>query len=516
MYNRENIYVEVIHLKKKFLSLFCAFVLLFSGCALPGTDPSASILFCKHSDENDDGRCDTCLLSVVVTIDFYNINDLHGKLADGDNHPGVDELSTYFERMHQQDDHVVLLSTGDMWQGSAESNMTKGLIITDWMNEMGFVGMTLGNHEFDWGEAYIEENAGIALFPFLAINIYDRENDRLVDYCQSSVMIEKGGVQIGIIGAIGDCYSSISPDQVKDVYFKTGSELTELVKAESQRLRQKGADFVVYAIHDGYGRSNNGTLESVTSSQIRSYYDTSLSDGYVDLVFEGHSHQRYLLQDEYGVYHLQGGGDNDGITHAEIGINTVTGSYRVTGRDFYNTSAFSSLPDDPVVEDLLDKYEDMIAPSNRVVGYNSAYRSSDYLRQVVAQLYLEAGVEKWGAEYDIVLGGGFLSVRSPYDLDPGQVTYATLQSIFPFDNQLVLCSIQGRDLLSKFINSSNSNYFIARSDNRTIDPDATYYIIVDSYTSTYAPNRLTEIERYGADIFARDLLATYIGEGKMQ
>ena len=93
------------------------------------------------------------------------------------------------------------------------------------------------------------------------------------------------------------------------------------------------------------------------------------------------------------------------------------------------------------------------------------------------------------------------------------MTYSILQSIFPFDNQLVLCSVKGSDLLSKFINSSNSNYFIARSDNRTIDPDATYYIIVDSYTSTYAPNRLTEIERYGADIFARDLLAQYIEDG---
>lgn len=502
-------------MKKSIVSLLVVFVLLISGCGAPLASQPATTAPCIHVDGDDSGKCDICFQSVMVKIDLYVLNDLHGKLDDGENHPGVDELTTYLKRKQLSDDHVVLLSSGDMWQGSAESNMTKGLIITDWMNEMGFVAMTLGNHEFDWGESFIEENAQLAEFPFLAINVYDRETEQPVEYCKGSVMIERGGIQIGIIGAIGDCYSSISSDHTKEIYFKTGSELTELVKAESQRIRQEGADFIVYSIHDGYGQSNNGNLSSTTASQLRSYYDVSLSNGYVDLVFEGHSHQRYLMQDEYGVYHLQGGGDNKGITHAEIGFNSVTGSYAVTERDFYYTSTYESLPDDPIVDQLLDKYQEMIAPSNRILGYNAAYRSGDFLRQLVAQLYLEAGVARWGEEYDIVLGGGFLSVRSPYNLEKGDVSYATLQSIMPFDNELVLCSVKGSDLLSKFINTSNSNYFIARSDNRTIDPNGTYYIIVDSYTSTYAPNRLTEIERYGAEIYARDLLAEYIAQGKL-
>ena len=34
--------------------------------------------------------------------------------------------------------------------------MTQGQILTDWMNDLGFAAMTLGNHEFDWGEAAID------------------------------------------------------------------------------------------------------------------------------------------------------------------------------------------------------------------------------------------------------------------------------------------------------------------------------------------------------------------------
>jgi 2',3'-cyclic-nucleotide 2'-phosphodiesterase (5'-nucleotidase family) len=199
------------------------------------------------------------------------------------------------------------------------------MIITDWMNDLDFVSMTLGNHEYDWGEEYIEKNAEAAEFPFLAINVYEKETGERVDYCRSSVLIERDGMKIGIIGAIGDCYSSISGEMVEDIYFKTGSELTALVKAESEKLRAEGADIVVYSLHDGYGKSMDTEGIMVKDEQIRSYYDISLSDGYVDLVFEGHTHANYVLEDSKGVYHLQNGGDNRGISHAEITLNFANG-----------------------------------------------------------------------------------------------------------------------------------------------------------------------------------------------
>ena len=159
---------------------------------------------CKHVDEGDDGKCDSCGVSVLVIVDFYNINDLHGKLADGDNHPGVDELTTLLKKAKKNDQHALFLSSGDMWQGAPESNLTKGLIITDWMNHMGFSAMALGNHEFDWGEAPIKENDKLAKFPILGINVYDRSTYKRASYCDSSVLVDKGDIQIGIIGAIGD------------------------------------------------------------------------------------------------------------------------------------------------------------------------------------------------------------------------------------------------------------------------------------------------------------------------
>ena len=473
-----------------------------------------------HTDEDNDGSCDDCGISVIITFDFYALNDLHGKFDDTDSQGGVDEMSTYLANAYNTDDNVILLSSGDMWQGSFESNSTKGLIITDWMNELDFVSMTLGNHEYDWGEEHIKANVALAEFPFLAINIYERDTNERVDYVQSSVLVERGGMKIGIIGAIGDCYSSISGDKVEEVYFKTGAALTELVKAESEKLRTEGADYIVYSIHGGFG--SNSSASMVQTSSLRGYYDASLSkDGYVDLVFEGHTHKSYAFEDEYGVPHLQNGGDNSGISHVEVRLNYANGYDRVSVSEIIKPSRYANLEDHPIVDELLQKYADQVDAGKLVLGQNSRLRNSTEIKNLVADLYYEAGIERWGDKYDIALGGGFISVRSPYDLAAGEVKYSDLNSLLPFDNQLVLCSIKGRDLKNKFFETNNSNYYIAYGDygasiRNNIDYNATYYVITDTYCSSYSYNNLTVVEYYDAGVYARDLIADYIRAGGLQ
>lgn len=487
---------------------------------LPGTKPTTKPS-CKHQDKDDNGKCDTCKGNLMVTVDFYNINDLHGKLDDGDNHPGVDELSTYLKNMRKKDDYALFVSSGDMWQGSSESNLTNGKIVTDWMNEMGFSAMALGNHEYDWGTKPIKENSAFAQFPLLAINVYDRSTDKRVSYCQASTVVDLGAVQVGIIGAIGDCYSSIAPDKCSDVYFKVGYELTNLVRAESQRLRQSGVDYVVYILHDGYGQSKSGTT-TIADSQIASYYNTDLSDNDVDLVFEGHTHQKYVLKDSKGVYHLQNRGDNQGgISHVEVAINSVTGSDKVNTAELVTSAVYGSLNDDPVVDKLLNKYESQINYADEVLGKNGTHLRYEGIAQLAADMYYKAGVERWGKQYDIVLGGGFMSVRSPYNLYAGDVTYGKLMALLPFDNQIVLCSIKGRDLRNKFFYTNNDRYYISYGSygeklKNNINDNATYYIVTDTYTSQYRYNNLTEIARYDESTFARDLIADYIREGGLE
>lgn len=462
----------------------------------------------NHTDTDNNGYCDDCGTYVIVRVDFYSINDLHGKFEDTDSQPGVDELTSYLKGRLGIDDYTVFLSAGDMWQGGSASNATKGKIITDWMNHLGFEAMALGNHEFDWGQDAIRTNVAIAQFPILAINIYDNATGQRVDYCQPSVMIQRGGAKIGIIGAIGDCYSSISSDMTKGISFKTGSALTDLVKAESEKLRAEGADIIIYVIHDG---------TTYSSLNAREYYDESLSSGgYVDVVFGGHSHSYYIFKDSYGVPHLQGGGDNSkGMTHVEVDINFANGKLIFLATDYVQHSDCSNLTDDPIVQELLNKYWDEIGWIYDKLGYNASNRNSTTIGNTVAKLYYEAGVKKWGDKYNIVLAGGSINTRSPYNLAAGYVEYSDLQMILPFDNPLYLCAIKGSDLISKFLNNSDYRKYSTISISE-VDRNATYYIIADSWTANYSWAKCTTIELYDENTFARDLLAEYIRNGGLE
>lgn len=473
-----------------------------------------------HIDDDDNGYCDICNMKVIIDLSFIAINDLHGKFMDNDTQVGVDELTTYIKMLYDDPTREeILISSGDMWQGTVESSSNRGALMTEWMNEMSFVSMTLGNHEFDWGVSSIVNNGKNANFPMLAINV--TYNGKPIEGVESSVIVQKQGIKIGIIGAIGNCLSSISGEYTDGLSFATGDELTDLVKAESTRLREEEeCEIIVYSLHDGNTFSRSQTYandEDFMTDKGYYYYDTSLSDGYVDLVLEGHTHQSYVVKDKYDVYHMQAGGENRAIGISQFTYNVVTKTKSVSAETVSSSTYSSSMYEgDEVVEKIFNKYFPDENPYTTVLGETTKKVYSGTICDKVAELYYTAGVEKWGKEYEIVLGGGFLSARSPYDLSIGNITYANLFSILPFDNEIVLGSIKGRNLKQKFINSTNSKYhcYYDESIVGEIIDNKTYYIVTDTYTSTYRSNGITEIARYDSGVYARDLLADYLRSGK--
>ena len=72
----------------------------------------------------------------------------------------------------------------------------------------------------------------------------------------------------------------------------------------------------------------------------------------------------------------------------------------------------------------------------------------------------------------------------------------------------------------QFIENDSNDYYIAYGEygqqiKNSIDENATYYIVVDSYTAYYKYNGLTIVEKYDTETFARDLLAGYIKAGNL-
>ena len=60
-----------------------------------------------HVDADNNGVCERCTADVVVTLDIYGINDLHGKVLDTDSQIGVDELTTYLKGAETRDEEYL-------------------------------------------------------------------------------------------------------------------------------------------------------------------------------------------------------------------------------------------------------------------------------------------------------------------------------------------------------------------------------------------------------------------------
>jgi len=159
------------------------------GCGLTTTPPS--------KDE------------VVEELTILTTNDFHGAIAETGGQYGIARLAQNFKMVKDASKATVIVSAGDMFQGTALSNYNHGKTIIDIMNIMQFDAMTLGNHEFDWGYnqmyQYVDGNTnnGEAKFPFLGCNIIEKSTGTLPDGVKAYQIVERGGLKIAIIGYMG-------------------------------------------------------------------------------------------------------------------------------------------------------------------------------------------------------------------------------------------------------------------------------------------------------------------------
>ena len=122
-------------MRKLIFSLLIILSLLFmTGCLQtnnPDKKPDEPDTGDKGKTDNpDDGEEDMDKDPVDLTI--FTINDFHGVVFEKGDYAGLSKIGNFI--CNNYDDNVILLSAGDMFQGSAVSSMTRGRVVVDWMN----------------------------------------------------------------------------------------------------------------------------------------------------------------------------------------------------------------------------------------------------------------------------------------------------------------------------------------------------------------------------------------------
>ena len=486
----------------KKISIFLPLVILIASCDMISSTNSLPPLSSGLSVADSSTISNSASqLSPIVTIDLYNLNDFHGAVEHNVSNKelGINRLAGYFQSKLAVNPNSVFLSSGDMWQGSADSNITRGRLVVDAMNQIGFSAMAIGNHEFDWTDEYLFLNQTRSDFPLLGINIMAKATNQRAAFADASIMIERSGIQIGIIGTIGaSLESTILTSAVAAYDF---IPYTNLVKDESQRLKNLGADLIVLLNHDG-------TVESGVMP-------------YVDAVFNGHTHRREVFH-VGGKPVYQGQAYGQAISHVRFVFNTANmiPSFIQNESGVYTYDYLISSNQFPQ-EDLNMKvlYEEyLINEINDVKNEEIGQADGAFSRQQLGKFAVNEMLRfAQTVKQDVVASfhnsGG---VRST--IDQGPVTYGELYKAFPFDNELMIVEVTGSQL-SWWL--SAGLYMKTIANLTPVVPTKTYWIISINFlterhleSSSYPHNLNTVINTYQ---YIREQLKTrWLSEGTIR
>jgi 5'-nucleotidase len=217
-------------------------------------------------------------------LTILHTNDVHSRLEpfpmDGGRNQGqggVAGRAHIINEIRRQEEHVLLLDAGDIFQGTPYFNFYKGEPEIKAMSRMGYDATTMGNHDFDAGLDNFATQLKHASFPILLCN-YDFTATPMENKFLPYKIIQKGRLKIGITGA-GIELKGLVPDLL---YGNTKylDPVQETNKVAEYMKRKKSCDMVICLSHLGYQYKDNTVSDVILAKESE----------YIDLIIGGHTH----------------------------------------------------------------------------------------------------------------------------------------------------------------------------------------------------------------------------------
>lgn len=329
------------------------------------------------------------------TIVILSTNDMHGRIQH------FPRLATAVRECRDTAGLVMLVDAGDRWTGNAYVDMapTPGMPMIALMNELGYDVATLGNHEFDHGQAFLGCMIDSMKFQIVCANcISDTATfPKLPPY----IVVKKDGIRIGFVGAVTNYEGPGHPAGKSESF--VGLEFPDPQYASTEyaaELRPR-CDVMVLLSHMGDDRDRQ-LLEKGDS-------------GY-DLVVGGHTHEQIdtLIN---GTLLTQTGKN---LTHVGATVIKMRGKH-IVGLE-YRSVPLEGYAEDPVYKAQVEKYYDN-PELNEPVGEMKSTADKAGLANWVAKSIAEAVnadigfYHIGGIRLDSLAKGGVGTARV-YDLEP--------------------------------------------------------------------------------------------------
>lgn len=222
---------------------------------------------------------------LVRRLTVLHTNDVHSRLEafpmDGSRNQGkggVVARAALIAQIRQQEEQVLLLDAGDIFQGTPYFNLYKGEPEIKAMAAMKYDAATMGNHDFDGGlENFVQQIQGHANFPIVVAN-YDFSGTVMEGKAIPYQILRKGALKIGVLG-LGIELDGLVPENLA-----AGTQYRDplpIANTIAEQLKKKeGCDLVICLSHLGYQYKGNRVSDEVLAKES---YD-------IDLIIGGHTH----------------------------------------------------------------------------------------------------------------------------------------------------------------------------------------------------------------------------------
>ena len=445
---------------------------------------------------------------------------------------GSARIMTAIETAKARASNYLLVDGGDQFQGSLFYTYYKGAAAAEMMNKMGYDAMTVGNHEFDDGPEVLRDFTNAVEFPILMSNADISGEPLLSDAIQKSVVIEKDGERIGLIGLTPQDTDELASPGPNVIF----TDPVDAVQAEVDRLTADGVNKIVVLSHSGYRTDLRVAEETIGvdvivgghSNTLLSNVDDGAAGPYPTMVGETAVVQAYA----YGKYlgELKVVFDDEGVVTSATGEPILLDRFVVEDADTKARVGELAAPLDEIRQKVV---AEAAAP---IEGDRAVCRVEECpMGNLVADAML-ARVKDQGIDIAFANSGG---IRA--SIDGGEVTMGEVMTVLPFQNTLSTFSAKGQTIIDALENGVSQVEEVAGRfpqvagmsftwdsaaepgkrivevlvNGQPIDPDATYGVVTNNYVRNGGDGYkmftdATDAYDFGPDL--ADVMAEYMAE----
>ncbi len=234
------------------------------------------------------------LISEELThLVILHTNDVHSRIEpfpeDGSRNAGLGGAAIRAQMINQirsEHEHVLLLDSGDIFQGTPYFNFFLGELEFKLMSAMGYDAATIGNHDFDAGLSNLEKQVREhANFPMVISN-YDFSDTVMHDRFLKRKIIQKGDIRIGITG-VGIELDGLVPQSL----YEQTQYLDPIAHATEQAnilKHDEKCDLVICLSHLGYKYNSEKADDHKLAQNSKS----------IDIILGGHTHT-FMSEPDY-------------------------------------------------------------------------------------------------------------------------------------------------------------------------------------------------------------------------